>query len=141
VVSPETEEQLVAAARAVRAHAYAPYSQFRVGAALLCDDGTVIAGVNVENASYGLCVCAERNAIGSAVSQGRRTFTAIAVATSSTPPSPPCGMCRQVLSEMAPHADVILVNDTPTERVRTTVAALLPGAFSPAQLASGQGAK
>jgi cytidine deaminase len=137
VVAPDTEERLVAAARAIRARAYAPYSRFFVGAALLCDDGTVIEGVNVENASYGLCVCAERNAINTAVAQGKRGFSAIAVATASVPPSPPCGMCRQVLSELAPNADVILVNDG-TDRIKTTVAALLPGSFSPAQLASGQ---
>ena len=140
MVSPETEEQLVAAARAVRARAYAPYSSFQVGAALLCEDGGVVSGCNVENASYGLCVCAERNAINTAVALGKRKFTAIASATASVPPSPPCGMCRQVLSELAPGIEIVLVNDN-DDRIRTTIDALLPGAFSPAQLASGQGSK
>lgn len=128
---------MVDAALAARTYAYAPYSNFFVGAALLCADGAIISGCNVENASYGLCVCAERNAVGTAIAQGKRKFTAIAVATSSVPPSSPCGMCRQVLAELAPGIPVLLVNDK-RDLVRTTVEALLPGAFTPAQLHSGQ---
>jgi cytidine deaminase len=136
-IAPDVEARLIDAALAARKNAYAPYSQFQVGAALLCDDGTVIGGCNVENASYGLCVCAERNAVGTAVGQGKRKFIAIAVATSSVPPSSPCGMCRQVLAELAPGIPVILVNDK-KDIVRTSVDALLPGAFTPTQLQSGQ---
>lgn len=131
------EDALVEIALRARERAYAPYSRFLVGAALRCEDGSVIEGCNVENASYGLCVCAERNAVGSAVAAGRRSFTAIAIATSSEPPSPPCGMCRQVLAEHADDLPIILVN-TRGDRVRTTLKKIFPGTFTPAQLASGQ---
>jgi cytidine deaminase len=131
------EDALVEIALRARERAYAPYSRFLVGAALRCDDGSVIEGCNVENASYGLCVCAERNAVGSAVAAGRRGFTAIAIATSSVPPSPPCGMCRQVLAEHAADLPIVLVN-TQGDRVRTTLKKIFPGTFTPAQLASGQ---
>ncbi len=131
---------LCRAALAAAARAYAPYSRFQVGAALLCDDGTVVSGCNVENASYGLCICAERTAIVAAVAQGRRRFPAIAVATSSSPPSSPCGMCRQFIVEfLAPgeDTDVVLVNAA-GERIVTTARALLPGGFDKSQLSSGQ---
>jgi cytidine deaminase len=126
--SPETWDVLAKAALAARRHAYAPYSRFKVGAALLAADGEVFTGCNVENASYGLCVCAERNAIAAAVSAGRREFHALAVATSSSPPSPPCGMCRQVLAEFCVDLPLLLIN---TARQRRTVrlAELLPSAF------------
>ena len=136
-LSRKDEDALVAIALRARARAYAPYSRFLVGAALRCDDGSVIEGCNVENASYGLCVCAERNAVGSAVAAGRHTFDAIAIATSSVPPSPPCGMCRQVLAEFADDLAILLVN-TKGDRVRTTLKKIFPGTFTPAQLASGQ---
>ncbi len=131
------EQQLITHALEVRARAYAPYSKFHVGAALLCADGSVVVGCNVENASYGLCVCAERNAINTAVALGKRDFVGIAVATASVPPSSPCGMCRQVLAELAPDAVVVLVNER-GDRVTTSVGALLPGNFTAAQLHSGQ---
>ncbi|MBM4279830.1 MAG: cytidine deaminase [Deltaproteobacteria bacterium] len=127
-------------ALAARRRAYAPYSHFLVGAALLCDDGAVIEGCNVENASYGLCICAERTAVAAAVAQGRRHFRAVAIATASTPPATPCGMCRQVLAEFTPpngDIDILLVNDAGA-RVRTTLRALFPGIFDMAQLQSGQ---
>jgi cytidine deaminase len=123
-----------------RQRAYAPYSRFLVGAALLCDDGTVIDGCNVENASYGLCICAERTAVVTAVAQGRRAFQAIAIATASHPPAAPCGMCRQFLAEfLVPgrDLDILLVNDR-GERTRTTLRAIFPGVFDHAQLISGQ---
>jgi cytidine deaminase len=127
-------------ALAARQRAYAPYSRFLVGAALLCDDGVVVDGCNVENASYGLCICAERTAVAAAVVGGRRRFRAIAIATAATPPATPCGMCRQVLAEFTPpddDLDILLINDAGA-RVRTTLRALFPGVFDGAQLRTGQ---
>lgn len=120
-----------------REKAWAPYSRFLVGAALLCDDGTVVPGCNVENASYGLCVCAERTAVCAAVASGRRRFVGIAVATGSSPPSPPCGMCRQVLAEFCEDLPIVCVNPD-GERVRTSLTKIFPGTFTSALLASGQ---
>jgi cytidine deaminase len=120
-----------------RGLAYAPYSRFLVGAALLCDDDTVVLGCNVENVSYGLCICAERTAVAAAVSQGKRGFKAIAVSTASSPPSPPCGMCRQVLAEFAPDLPIVMAN-TSGERLRATLSEIFPGTFTPALLKSGQ---
>lgn len=124
-------EHLAAAAQAARRNAYAPYSGFTVGAALLAEDGTVYTGCNVENASYGLSVCAERNAVFHAVASGTRAFTAVAVATENG--VTPCGACRQVLAEFNPQMDVILVDVAGHTRA-TTLAALLPDAFVPEQL-------
>lgn len=117
------------AALAVRPRAYAPYSKFHVGAALLTADGEIFAGCNVENASYGLTICAERVAIGTAVAAGHKQIVAIAVATSGG--HSPCGACRQVLSEFGPAMEVILIDaDDPTRTRPTTLAALLPEQFS-----------
>lgn len=101
--------QLLNAAREAAAHAYAPYSKFRVGAALLFDDGAVVTGCNVENVSYGLTSCAERNALFRAISEHgpNRKIAAVAVTNLNSKPSPPCGACRQVLAEFAaPDAQI-----------------------------------
>lgn len=120
---------LRAAAEAARAKAYAPYSKFRVGAALEATDGTVFVGCNVENASYGLTNCAERAAIAAAVVAGHRAFRRIVIVTDAETPVSPCGACRQVLREFAPHLDVISYG-TATEQ-RWTMTDLLPDAFDP----------
>ena len=128
---------LEAAALAARAHAWAPYSRFQVGAALLCADGTVYSGCNVENASYGLTICAERTALVKAVSEGHRRFVAIAIATDMAEPATPCGMCRQALSEFADDLPIVLINTTGARR-ELTLSALLPGAFKPEALLQWQ---
>jgi len=104
-VTAKTLTQLLAAARAARRQAYAPYSKFRVGAALLTADGKIVTGCNVENASYGLTICAERVAITKAISEGHRKFQALAIAAPSASPTP-CGACRQVLAEFG---DLVVV--------------------------------
>ncbi len=96
---PTTLGRLTDAARAAARNAYCPYSDFAVGAAVLADDGAVYAGCNVENTSYGLTVCAERNAIAAAVTAGARSFEAVLIYTATGTPTPPCGACRQVLRE------------------------------------------
>jgi cytidine deaminase len=121
-------DALIAAARRARAHAYAPYSRYAVGAAVLADNGRVYLGANIENASYGLSLCAERNAIAAAVLDGARRIEAIAVLTSTAPPAAPCGMCRQTLAEFARDCPIVLGNES-GERVETTLAELLPRAF------------
>jgi cytidine deaminase len=119
----------VAAARAARRHAYAPYSRFAVGAALLADDGAVFVGANVENASLGLTVCAERNAVFGAVAAGRRRFAALALVAGRSDPAYPCGACRQVLHEFAPDLPIRLVSAA--GRVRDVLLAdLLPAGFA-----------
>ena len=117
------------AAKSVRPNAHAPYSKFQVGAAILTASGEIFAGCNVENASYGLTICAERVAVGSAVAAGHKQIVAVAVASSGG--HSPCGACRQVLSEFGPAMEVILVDaDDPTRTRTTTLAALLPEQFS-----------
>ncbi|HEU0302932.1 MAG TPA: cytidine deaminase [Longimicrobium sp.] len=139
-LDPTLARDLLARAREARAHAYAPYSHFPVGAALLATDGRVFTGCNVENASFGLTNCAERVAIGKAVSEGAREFTAIAVVgPEDRAACTPCGACRQVLSEFGPMP-VICPSPGPDGYRATSTAALLPGAFGPAALAAGQGA-
>ncbi len=135
--SPIDWSALEAAARAAREQAYAPYSRYAVGAALLAEDGRVFVGANVENASYGLAQCAERSAIGAAITAGARRFRAIVVATAGDPPATPCGMCRQVLLEFPPAFAVRCVSSE-GEAIDTSSDALLPLGFSPAVLRGGQ---
>lgn len=130
---------LMAEAEAARAAAYAPYSQFRVGAALLCEDGTVQRGVNVENASYPAGICAERTAVAAAVAGGRQRFVAVAVAGPAGVALTPCGICRQVLSEFAPDGALrVVMRDAAGGLVSTRIAAMLPGAFGAGDLAAGR---
>ena len=124
----ENEEKLIAAARAARENAHAPYSKFRVGAALLGKSGRIYTGCNVENASYGLTICAERTAIVKAVSEGERQFEAIAVVTDVEKLTPPCGACRQFISEFCGDIPVILANLTGKVE-RESSRQLLPRAF------------
>jgi len=126
--SPDLDE-LLSAARDARERAYAPYSNFRVGAALDAGDGNVIVGSNVENASYGLSMCAERSAIFAAVSAGFRDFTAIAIAGPEGVLTSPCGACRQVLAEFNPN--MVVVFTASDEAIETTAAELLPHSFGP----------
>lgn len=124
----EPPPDLLEAAQRAHANAYAPYSSFHVGAALRAESGTVYAGANIENASYGLGRCAEQSAVQALVTAGERGFSEIVVYTTAPEPASPCGACRQVLFEFSEGATVYLVNDRGTVR-RTTVADLLPGGF------------
>jgi cytidine deaminase len=105
-----SQDALLAAARAARLHALAPFSKFKVGAALETSDGQVIAGCNVENATYGLTICAERVAMFKAISEGHRRFVRVAVVADAAAPTPPCGACRQILWELGGDLEVILAN-------------------------------
>ena len=130
MIVPGRRGVLIAAARAVRKHAHAPYSRFTVGAAVLDERGRIHVGCNVENASYGLTVCGERNAIAAAVAAGARRIRAVAIASGARPPASPCGACRQVIAELgATETELFLVGPTGAGE-RTTLGALLPRAFS-----------
>ncbi|ABI77012.1 cytidine deaminase [Hyphomonas neptunium ATCC 15444] len=123
-------DALKAAAREMQARAYVPYSEYRVGAALLTADGTVVTGCNVENASFGATCCAERTAVFTAVAAGHRDFRAIAVATNGADAGTPCGICRQVLAEFSADGALEVVCFTPEgAEARYTLAELLPHAF------------
>jgi len=127
--TPAQKRTLLARARAIRARAYAPYSRFQVGAAVLDDRGRIHTGTNVENASYGLTICAERNAVAAAVAAGAKQLRAVAVVTPTSPPGSPCGACRQVLAEFAgPETPVLLASPTGAAE-ETTMGELLPRAF------------
>lgn len=121
-------DQLSAAALTARKRAYAPYSRFKVGAALVTEDDVIVSGCNVENASFGLCLCAERNAMTTAVSQGQTRFKAMAIASGSSPPAPPCGMCLQFMAEFCLDLELVLVNHK-GERRRTSLSKLIKRPF------------
>jgi cytidine deaminase len=127
--------RLVARAIAAQARAYAPYSKFHVGAAIQIS-GQVFEGANVENASYGLAICAERTAIFAAVASGARELEAVAVSTNSSPPSSPCGACRQVLLEFAPDPTKVIVTavNPAGEHRSWTLAELIPDGFNGKEL-------
>ena len=123
-----TREELKAAAIAMLDRAYIPYSHFPVGAALECSDGSVFTGCNIENASFGPTICAERTAVAKAVSEGHRDFVRIVVAGRSKDFCVPCGVCRQVLREFAPNMEVICLNRA-REAKRMTLRELMPCGF------------
>lgn len=138
-----SDRELIRLADAARANAYAPYSGFTVGAALLCADGTVFCGCNVENASYPVTCCAERSALFAAVSAGKRAFSAIAVMGGRSGEAPdgfctPCGLCRQALAEFCAPDFPVLVSDGTVLR-RYTLGELLPASFSADSMARGEG--
>lgn len=124
-------DDLLDLARHARERAYAPYSKFHVGAAVLARDGRTFGGCNVENAAYGLCNCAERTALFSAIAAGCQPgdFVALAVTADTPQPVAPCGACRQVMAELCDAAMPVLLANLDGDRQQTTVAALLPGSF------------
>ncbi len=129
---------LISAALTARSLAYTPYSHFNVGAAVLTASGRIFSGGNIENASYPMTLCAERVALVSAYAAGERTIQALAVVTPTLDVASPCGACRQVIFELAPHARIILLNLNGAVRY-TTPAELLPHGFGPTQLTEGEG--
>lgn len=128
MISAEQETQLRNAAVSASKNAYCPYSEFQVGAAVLTSDGRIFSGCNVENRSYGLTICAERNAVFQAVAAGCREIVAVAVYTPTQEPTTPCGSCRQVIHEFGRESHVLLFAETEIVR-RYQMAELLPDAF------------
>ncbi|MEH7379914.1 cytidine deaminase [Bacillus sp. JJ1533] len=127
-------EELINEAKKARERAYVPYSKFKVGAALLTKDGKVYHGCNIENAGYSATNCAERTALFKAVSEGDKEFTAIAVVADTDRPVPPCGVCRQVISELCPPDMKVYLSNLKGDVQETTITELLPGAFTPEDL-------
>jgi len=123
-------DRLVARAEEARSQAYAPYSGYRVGAALLAADGTIVTGCNVENGSYGLTICAERTAVCRAVAEGRREFLALAIAASGERTPYPCGACRQVLAEFCPPGMPVCIRRADGGVEQRKLGDLLPDAFT-----------
>lgn len=133
MIAQNTLIDLKQQAMAVSQNAYSPYSGFRVGAAVLTEDGEIFSGCNVENAAFGLTICAERNAIFQAVARGARRLRAVVIYTATQSPTAPCGSCRQVIHEFGPTAEIICVCDGEAS-ARYTLAELLPSAFGPQNL-------
>lgn len=127
-------EVLIEEAKKARGKAYVPYSNFPVGAALLTEDGKVYHGCNIENAAYSMCNCAERTALFKAFSEGDKKYTAMAVVADTERPVPPCGACRQVISELCPNTMKVVLANLKGDINELTVEELLPGAFSPEDL-------
>lgn len=125
---------MIIEAKAARELAYVPYSRFQVGAALLTKDGKVYRGCNIENAAYSMCNCAERTALFKAYSEGDKDFSMLAVVADTKRPVPPCGACRQVISELCPKDMRVVLTNLNGDVQELTVAELLPGAFSPEDL-------
>ncbi|WP_027963342.1 cytidine deaminase [Halalkalibacillus halophilus] len=132
------KEQLIESAKQMLDHAYVPYSKFPVGAALITDEGKVYQGCNIENAAYPVTCCAERTAIFKAVSEGERNFKALAVIANTDRPVPPCGACRQVMSEFFSPEMKVYITSKDLEVKEVTVQELLPFSFTPEDLSSGQ---
>ena len=133
LIPPATIRRLETAARAAAKGSYSPYSKFQVGAAVLTGSGKIFAGTNIENASYGLCNCAERTAIFTAAAAGERTLDAVVVYTPTPAPTMPCGACRQVINEFGPDAVVIAICNS-SERIESTLPQLLSHPFGPQNL-------
>jgi len=128
MININKQNELINAAMKVRENAYAPYSNFQVAAALLCADGEIVTGINMESSSYGLSVCAERNTIATAVAKGKKDFIAMAVISRSG--VTPCGACRQVIFDICGDIDIILGDGNGNIQDTTTMKVLLPKAFS-----------
>lgn len=133
-LDPKIKAQMINSATEARRHSHSPYSGFKVGASVLMDDGKVYGGCNVENASYGGTVCAERVAIWKAVSEGAKKIAALVVVTDSDQPWPPCGMCRQVVSEFAEPAVPVILANLKGKEIAQTVGELCPHFFGPLNL-------
>lgn len=122
-------EPLLAAAIEARRHSHSPYSQFAVGAAVLTESGAIVSGANVENRSFGVTLCAERSAFAAAVSAGHRRFLGVAIVTDTSPPSAPCGVCRETMSELCAPGMPILLANPQGERRQTSLGELFPEPF------------
>ena len=133
-MTPDQRASLILAARTASERAYCPYSKFRVGAALMMESGEIVAGCNVENASYGLTICAERVALFRMIAEGRDRPIALAIFTPTGTPTAPCGACRQVLNEFADTGLPVTCSCLSDEVIETTLGHLLPQAFGPRNL-------
>lgn len=127
MIDKNKQKQLIKAALEVRKQAYVPYSNFQVGAAVLCEDDTIISGINMENSSYGLSICAERNTLAAAVAQGKRKFKAMAIVSRGA--VTPCGACRQVIHDICGNIEIILTDENGKVREVSSTQELLPKAF------------
>ena len=130
----DTETELIHSASEALLNAYAPYSSFRVGAALLTSDGRIYHGCNVENSAYGLSMCAERIAFFKAISEGQTEFKALALISETDEPIYPCGACRQVIAEFAPELDILMSTISRRRIIKKKLTSLLPHAFGPQDL-------